>query len=58
MINKIPLRANDDKIIQSIYSAETYAYGTSEDIIHAKGKIKRYSIIQKCSTLITFQKKI
>ena len=57
-MNKIPLRANDDKIIQSIDSAETYAYGTSEDIIHAKGKIKRYSIIQKCSTLITFQKKI
>ena len=58
VINKISLRANDDKIIQSIDSAETYAYGTSEDIIHAKGKIKRYSIIQKCSTLITFQKKI
>ena len=58
VINKIPLRANNEKIIQSIYSAETYANGTSEDIIHAKEKNKRYSIIQKCLTLITFQKKI
>ena len=44
-------------MIQSIDSTETYAYGTSEDIIHVKEQIKRYNIIQKCLILITFQKK-
>ena len=58
VINKICISTNDDKRIQSIDSTETYVYGTSDDIIHVKEKIKLYSITQKCLTLITFQKKI
>ena len=49
---------NDDKRLRSIDSTETYAYGTSEDIIHVIEKTKRYNIMQKCLTLIIFHKKI
>ena len=56
-MNKIALSSNDDKRIQSIHSTETYAYGTSAYIIHVKEKIRRYNIIQKCLTSITFQKR-
>ena len=45
VINKIDLTTNDDKIIQSVHAIETYAYGTSGDIIHVKEKIKRCNII-------------
>ena len=45
VINKIALSTNDDKIIQSVHAIETYAYGTSEDIIHVKEKIKRCNIV-------------
>ena len=46
VINKIALSTNDDKRIQLINSIERYAYGMSEDTIHAKEKIKRYNFIQ------------
>ena len=44
-INKITLTSNDDKRTQSIDSIETFVYGMSENIIHAKKKlisIKQY----------------
>ena len=39
-INKIALSSNDDKIIQSINSVETFAYGTSKDLISKKEELK------------------
>ena len=38
-INKITLTSNDDKRTQSIDSIETYVYGMSDNIIHAKKKL-------------------
>ena len=35
-INKIALSSNDDKRMQSIDSIETYAYGTSKDLVSEK----------------------
>ena len=32
-INKIALSSNDDKRMQSIDSIETYAFGTSKDLV-------------------------
>ena len=32
-VNKISLSSNNDKRIQSIDSIETYAYGTSKDLV-------------------------
>ena len=32
-INKIALSSNNDKGVQSIDSIETYAYGTSKDLV-------------------------
>ena len=40
----IPL--NDDKRMQSIVSIETYAYGTSVDLVSEKEEIKRNNIIK------------
>ena len=45
-INKIALSSNDDKIMQSIYSIETYAYGTSKDLVSDKEEIKCKNIIE------------
>ena len=39
-INKIVLSSYDDKRMQSIDSIETYAYGTSKDLVSEKEKIK------------------
>ena len=39
-INKIALSLNDDKRIQSIESMQTYAQGTSKDLIRKKEEIK------------------
>ena len=39
-INKIALSTNDDKRMQSIDSIETYAYGTSKDLVSEKEEIK------------------
>ena len=37
---------NDDKRMQSIDLIETYAYGTSKDIVSEKEEIKRSNIIK------------
>ena len=47
-IDKIALRLNSDKIMQLIDSIETYAYGTSKDLVSEKeenncnNKVKQY----------------
>ena len=43
-INKIALSSSDDKRMQSIDSIETYAYGTSKDLICKEENIKRKNI--------------
>ena len=43
-INKIALSSSDDKRMQSIDSIETYAYGTSKDLICKEENIKRNNI--------------
>ena len=40
-VNKIALTTNYDKIIQSIDSIETYAYGTSKNLVC---KMKKFDI--------------
>ena len=35
-INEIALHSNDDERMQSIDSIETYAYGTSKDLVSEK----------------------
>ena len=35
-VNKVALNANNSKRRQSIDSIETYAYGTSKDLVHKK----------------------
>ena len=50
-VNKIPLSAIDDKIIQWIDSTESYVYGTNEEILHKKEEIK-------CNNIIAIQKMI
>ena len=44
--NKIALSSNDDKRMESIDSIETYAYGTSKDLVKEKEEIKCYNIIK------------
>ena len=46
-INKIVLSSNDNKRMQSIDSIETYAYGTSKDLICKREKIKRNNTIKQ-----------
>ena len=38
-INKIALSSNDDKRMQSIDSIETYAYGTSKNLVSEKKRL-------------------
>ena len=38
-MNKIALSSNDDKRMQSIDSIETYAYGTSKDLVSEKKRL-------------------
>ena len=45
-VNKITLNLNDDKRMQSINSIETYAYGTSKDLVSYKDD-------SKCNNIIT-----
>ena len=45
--SKTALSSNDDKRIQSVYSIETYAYGTSKDLTCKKEKIKQNNIIKQ-----------
>ena len=42
--------------MHSIDSIENYAYGTSEDIIHVKEKIKRINIIKQYKNIQIGQK--
>ena len=44
---KIALSSNDDKIMLSIDSIETYAYGTSKDLLSEKEEIKCSNIIKQ-----------
>ena len=46
-INKIELSSNDDKRIQSIDSIESYAYGTSKDLVSQKEEMKCNNIIKR-----------
>ena len=46
-INKIVLSSNDDKRMQSIDSIETYAYGTSKNLVCEKEEIKFSNIIKQ-----------
>ena len=46
MIKKIALNSYDDKGIQPIGLIETYADGTSKDLIYKKEKNKRDNIIK------------
>ena len=52
-INKIALSSNDDKRMQSIHSIETYAYGTSKDIVSDQEEIKCNNIIKRNKTSLT-----
>ena len=45
-IKKIALSSNDDKRMQSIDSIETYAYGTSKDLVSDKEEVE-------CSNILT-----
>ena len=46
-INKVTLSSSDDKSVQSIDSIETYAYGTSIDLVSKKEVIKCNNIIKR-----------
>ena len=41
------MSVNDDKKLQTIDSIETYAYGTSKDLVCKKEKIKIKNIIKQ-----------
>ena len=45
-LTRLLLSSNDDKIMQSIGSIETYAYGTSKDLVSDRENIKCNSIIK------------
>ena len=44
---KIVLSSNDDNRLQSIDSIETYAYGTSKNLVSEKEEIKCIDIIKQ-----------
>ena len=46
-INKIALSSSYDKRMQSVDWAETYAYGTSKDLIGKKEEIKSNNMIKQ-----------
>ena len=46
-IDKTDLTSNDEKRMQPIDSVETYAYGTSTDLICKKDKTKHNNIIKQ-----------
>ena len=47
-ISKTDLSSNDDKIMQSTDSIETYVYGTSKNLVSKKEKIKWNNIMKQC----------
>ena len=46
-INKMALSSDDDKIMQSIYFIETYAYGTGKGLVSEKEEIKCKKLIKQ-----------
>ena len=46
-INKMALSSDDDKIMQSIYFIETYAYGTGKGLVIEKEEIKCKKLIKQ-----------
>ena len=46
-MNKIPLISNDDKIMQSVDSTETYSYGASKDLVSDQEVLKCNNIIKQ-----------
>ena len=57
-VNKITLSTSDDKIVQSINSIETYAYGTSKELACKREEVECNNIIKQYKdTLLKFQKK-
>ena len=58
-INKIASSSNDDKILQSNDSVETYAYERSNSLLHLKEKIECNNTVKQTIrlTLIILQKK-
>ena len=46
-VNKIVWSWNDDKIMQSIDSIETYAYGINKDVVRKKKEIKCNNVIKQ-----------
>ena len=46
-INKIAFNSNDYKRMQSIDLIETYAYGTTKDLVSDKEEIKCNNIIKR-----------
>ena len=52
-INKIALSSNNDKRMESIFSTETYAYGTSKDLLSKKQEIKWSNIIIRYKKRLT-----
>ena len=52
-INKIALSSTDDERMQSIDWIETYAYGTSKDLVSDKEEIKYNNIIKRYKKWLT-----
>ena len=50
-ISIIALSLNDDKRIQSIVLIETYAYGTSKDLVCQKEEMKCSNIMKQCKMI-------
>ena len=46
-INKIALSSNDDKIMQTIDSIETYIYEINRNLVCKREEIKCYNIIKQ-----------
>ena len=52
-IAKIALSSNDDKIVKSTDSTETYAYGRSKDLVSDKEEIKCNNIVKPYKKWLT-----
>ena len=53
-INKTSLSSIDDKRMQSIDLIESYAYGTSNDLVSEEEEIKYNNIIERYKKMINF----
>ena len=53
-VNKIAWSSNDDKRIQSVNSVETYAYGTSKDLVLEREEIQCYNVIKRYKKMVNF----